>query len=104
MPSPIVNAALIQGGFTVLAAGIAALTGRAIGKRFSDRKKLEKDLKIARNDIRYLLKVEEEHCRIHSNKSDHSLKNTVRKRVREQGYVWSEENTPSLITRKEGAD
>jgi len=92
---PTVVAAWIQGGCAVLAAGIAAATGGLIGKRFSDRKKIEEKLSIAKNDILFLLKVEEEHCGVHANTSDKSLKNTVRRKAREKGFEWSGRFVPS---------
>ena len=95
MPDPTVSAAWIQGGCAVVASGFAASDASLIGKRFSDRKKIEDRLKVARQDILFMLEVEKKHCNIHSDSTNTSLKNTVRDEVRESGFTWSGKLVPS---------
>lgn len=62
---PAVQSALIQAGAAFFSTMLAAVSAALIGKRFSDRKKLETKLELSQKDIEFLLKVEAEHVALH---------------------------------------
>ena len=91
---PVVLAALIQSLGSLLSAVIAAICATVFGKIFLNRKRLQAELIVAVEDIAYLLRVEEEHCKIHSIASGSSCKQTIRELARESGFSWSGKFTP----------
>ena len=52
---PAVQSALIQAGAAVFSTVTAAVCAALIGKRFSDRKRLETKLELSQKDIEFLL-------------------------------------------------
>jgi len=95
---PEVQAAWIIAAGTVLGAMIAATAAALVGKIILNREKLAENLEYAKNDIAFLLKVEELHCELHKNSGGNSNKNTVRERVRSNtDLIWSAKFTPGRI-------
>lgn len=83
-----VIAAIIQTSGTIFATLVAGY----FGKRWLDQEKLKEQLKIAKDDIRFLLEVEKYYTQ-HTKDDDHILgKNKARDYVKEQGYKWSKKN------------
>ena len=63
----------------------------------SASKKLAKELELARNDILFLLQIEQEYgieSKLHHGTS---LKNQIRLRVKSMGFKWSGKHTRSTI-------
>lgn len=89
-----IQAAFISGIFTVLSALIAAVAAAIIGNTIANRRKLQEKLKIAIQDIAFLLEVEEIHCEHNKRNGKPSRKNTVRNEVREAGLDFSQQFTP----------
>lgn len=85
MNEPQIIAALIQGTSGIVATIIAAVSAALIGRKFADQAKLKESLKLAVEDIEFLLAVEAAHCEIHREHSGSSLKLKVRESVRENG-------------------
>ncbi len=96
-----IQAALVSGIFTVLSALIAAVAAAIIGNTIADRQKLQEKLKIAIQDIAFLLKVEEIHCEHNKRNSSPSRKNVVRDEVRETGLDFSGQFTPGRARAKQ---
>ncbi|WP_121968498.1 hypothetical protein [Leptolyngbya sp. BC1307] len=92
-----IQAALISGIFTVLSALIAAVAAAIIGNTIADRRKLQEKLKIAIQDIAFLLEVEELHCEHNKRSNRPSRKNTVRNEVRDAGLDFSGQFTPGRV-------
>ena len=92
---PEVQAAIISGVSTVIAATIAAICAAVIGNQISGKKKLVKKLETAWSDIDFLLACEKEHCHRHKENDGESHKLRVREAVRSNGHRWSGKNTPS---------
>lgn len=92
---PEVQAAIISGLATVIAATIAAICAAVVGNQISGRKKLVKKLETAWSDIDFLLACEKEHCILHQENDGESNKLRVRSLVRDKGLTWSGKNTPS---------
>ncbi|MDR9836841.1 MULTISPECIES: hypothetical protein [Herbaspirillum] len=94
---PGVQAALISGVFSFFTACTVAATTALIGRQIAGRKKLKRDLAIARSDIEMLLEVEKWHTNKHLEYHESNLKLTARKEVRRMGFEWSGRNTPGKI-------
>ncbi len=92
-----IQAALISGIFTLLSALIAAIAAGIIGNTIADRQKLQEKLKIAIQDIAFLLEVEESHCEHNKHNNRPSRKNTVRNEIREAGLYFSGQFTPGRV-------
>ena len=92
---PEVQAAIISGLSTVIAAAIAATCAAIIGNQISGKKKLVKKLELSWSDIDFLLACEKEHCQRHKDNDGDSNKLRVRESVRSKGLTWSGRNTPS---------
>ena len=92
-----IQAALISGIFTVLSAIIAAVAAAVIGNTIADRRKLQEKLKIAIQDIAFLLEVEENHCEQNKRHNEPSRKNSVRNEVRDTGLDFSGQFTPGRV-------
>ena len=91
----VVQAAWIQAMGSIVASIVAAGVATWIGKRWLSQRRLEEELKVAREDIVFLLQVEKhyiEHARI---VDEIPGKNTVRADVNLEGYSWSGKNTKS---------
>ncbi len=89
--SPEVLSAIIQTSVFTFAALAPAIAGAIL----YSRRKLELRLAAALGDIRFLLAVEELHCREHRERDGATLKMTIRNLVRiERGLEWSGINTP----------
>lgn len=99
---PSVQAALIGAIGSILTSAIAAICASIIGKQIAGRKRLHEKLLIAQDDIEFLLRVEETHCQLHKERSGTSLKQSVRKSVREQGHEWSGKFTPGRVAYNDG--
>lgn len=97
LTDPAVQASLIGAIGSILAAAIAALCAALIGHQITRRKELLNYLAIATNDIAFLMKVEEAHCRQNVENGENNAKLSVRKLVREQGYEWSGKFVPSRV-------
>lgn len=91
---PAVQAAAIQTIGTIFATVVAAIFAAMIGKKISDRDKLQEKLDAAIGDIGFLLLVEEQHCEMHKLTKNRSCKLTVRQSATDQGAVWSGRFTP----------
>lgn len=87
---PAVQSAIIQ----AIAAVLTAIAAAVIGKEFINRKKLQKHLALAQQDIAFLLAVEEEHCKFHLAMRGESFKNRMRDKVRARNLTWSGHFTP----------
>lgn len=92
-----VQAAVISGACSIGAAIIAAICAAVIGAQISGRKKLQEKLEAACHDIAFLLAVERQHCTIHQDTSEKSLKLVVRRKVEESGFNWSGRFTPGRV-------
>ena len=89
--SPEVLSAIIQTSVFTLAALAPAIAGAIV----YSRRKLEQRLAAALGDIRFLLAVEELHCREHDERDGVKMKMIIRNLVRiERGLEWSGINTP----------
>jgi hypothetical protein len=89
-------AAVIAAVASIVAALVSAWTQHIFKQRRQDQERLLADLDTARQDIHFLLKVEERHCTLHKERDDESNKNRVRKHVREtSGLTWSGRYVPS---------
>ncbi|MGD1895498.1 MAG: hypothetical protein ACFB16_00950 [Phormidesmis sp.] len=97
LSSPEIQSALISGIFTVLSAIIASIAAAVIGQNIADRRKLQRDLTIAFNDIAFLLEVEELHCENNKKIIGESRKNTIRTVARDAGLSFSGKFTPGRI-------
>lgn len=95
--SPELQAALITSVGSVVAAVIAAIAAAVIGRQISGKRRLQEALKLAIDDVHFLLAVEAEHCRIHQEESDESFKNRAREVARDSGYSWSAQYTPGRV-------
>lgn len=91
---PVVQSAGITAVGTILATLIAAVCASVIGKRISDREKLQENLDVAISDIAFLLDVENEHCKIHKEKTSQSSKIRIRQIAIDHGLIWSGKFTP----------
>lgn len=91
---PGVAAAAIGGGSTIAASVVAAIAAALIGKKFQKQKQLSADLKEALSDIEFLLAVEREHGEIHRQNAGQSNIRTVRAKVKDAGFGWSQRFTP----------
>lgn len=94
---PAVQSALIQAGAAVFSTVTAAVCAALIGKRFSDRKKLEAKLELSQKDIEFLLKVEAEHVALHKENGSTPNKIKVRELAREKGLTFSGQFTPGRV-------
>lgn len=97
---PAVQAAVISGVCSIGAAIIAAVCAAVIGAQISGRKKLLEKLRVACDDIAYLLAVERQHCTIHQTTGEKSLKLTVRRKVVDDGFSWSGNYTPGRVRKQ----
>ena len=70
---PAVQAALISAVGSVAATTIAAVCAGVIGRRYTNQQKLKEELAVAINDIHFLLAVEEEHCKLHTENSGKAM-------------------------------
>ncbi|MDW2323210.1 hypothetical protein R7127_23370 [Vibrio sp. 1159] len=92
---------LIKAGGHILTATIPSLTTLFVGKKIIKSAKLKENYLIALNDIRYLLGVEDLHCREHREQQGKPLKLTIRKAVTaERNLEWSGKHTTSQIIRR----
>lgn len=94
---PAVQSALINAFAAVTSTVLAAASAALIGKKFSDRKKLEQSLELCQKDVEFLLQVEAEHVELHKERGDKSNKLKVRERVRDLGYSFSGKFTPGQL-------
>lgn len=93
-----IQVAFISGFFTVLSALIAAVAAAILGKSIENRRKLQKRYETAIDDITFLLKVEELHCKHNKQEFGESRKNIVRQEVRtEHELKFSGKFTPGRV-------
>lgn len=85
---PAVQAALISGLSSVLAALFAAIGAVLVGQRFLNQKRMQEKIERLKADLAFLLAVEEQHCK------EHGKKLIVRDSVRAEGLSWSGRYTP----------
>lgn len=91
---PEVQAAIIQ----AIAVVIAAIAAAMIGNAFADRKKLQRKLITATQDIEFLLAVEALHCAQHVKQRGESMKYRVRAEAKKDGKLkWSGQFTPGRV-------
>ena len=94
MDSQIISS-LIIGSSTILATILGAITALLIGRKISQRQKLQEDLKQAVRDIHFLLEVEEAHCERNKARENESFKVRTRSAAREKlGADFSGRFTP----------
>ena len=94
MDSQIIGS-LIIGSSTILATILGAITALLIGRKISQRQKLQEDLKQAVRDIHFLLEVEEAHCERNKARENESFKVRTRSAAREKlGADFSGRFTP----------
>ena len=91
---PQVIAAIVTAVGSIAAAIIAAVAAVFVGRVFLSREKLKGQLDAAVDDIAFLLKVEERHCKLHQQSSGQSNKHRVREQVLSGGGKWSGRFTP----------
>ncbi|EPR7484031.1 hypothetical protein ACU8KO_002656 [Vibrio alginolyticus] len=92
---------LIKAGGNVLTAAIPSVVSFYLGRKLMNSAKLKEDLKVALSDIRFLLAVEELHCREHKELEGQSKHLTMRKSVKaERQLDWSGKFSLSRITKK----
>lgn len=97
---PQVQAAFINMIGAVVGTVIAAIAATMIGRRFSNQKRLEHELSVAKQDIAFLLAVEQIHGDIHREDGGTTKKRVARNRARDLGYKWSGLFTPGRVARK----
>ncbi|GIU40879.1 hypothetical protein TUM3794_19850 [Shewanella colwelliana] len=91
---------IIKAISSIFAAALPSFTAFYLGNRLIKKQKLQRDLKVALNDIQYLLAVEQYHCHEHKLVSDQSKKQMIRDSVAiETSLTWSGKFTPSRIAR-----
>ena len=94
MDSQIISS-LIIGSSTILATILGAITALLIGRKISQRQKLQEDLKQAVRDIHFLLEVEEAHCERNRARENETFKLRTRSAAREKlGSDFSGRFTP----------
>lgn len=94
MDSQIISS-LIVGSSTILATVLGASTALLIGRKISQRQRLQEDLNQAVRDIHFLLTVEEAHCERNKARENESFKLRTRGAVREKlGADFSGKFTP----------
>ena len=94
MDSQIISS-LIIGSSTILATILGALTALLIGRKISQRQKLQEDLNQAVRDIHFLLEVEEAHCERNKARENETFKLRTRSAAREKlGSDFSGRFTP----------
>ncbi|MBX8556988.1 hypothetical protein K5D56_25525 [Pseudomonas cichorii] len=94
---PAVQSALIQAVAAVFSTVTAAICAALIGKRFTDRKRLETKLELSQKDIEFLLNVEAEHVALHKENGSTTSKIKVRDMVRKNGFSFSGQFTPGRV-------
>ena len=94
MDSQIISS-LIIGSSTILATSLGALTALLIGRKISQRRKLQEDLNQAVCDIHFLMEVEETHCERNKARENESFKLRTRSAAGEKlGRDFSGRFTP----------
>ena len=100
---PQVIAACINAFAIVVAAIVTAMTASLIGKKISGRQKLVSQLELAKQDIQFLLQVEQRHGELHKANSGEPNLRRVRRHVKEStGLRWSGQFTPGRQPPREG--
>ncbi|MBA1204754.1 MULTISPECIES: hypothetical protein [Pseudomonas] len=94
---PAVQSALINAFAAIVSTVLAAASAALIGKKFSDRKKLERSLELCQKDVEFLLRVEAEHVELHKERGDKPNKLKVRERVKDLGFSFSGKFTPGRL-------
>lgn len=92
---------LIKAGGNILTAFIPSLVSYYLGRKLIKSKQLKQDLKLALNDIKFLLSVEQLHCREHQERDGESKRQRIRNSVKaERAQEWSGKFTLSQIIKK----
>lgn len=94
---PAVQSALINAFAAVSSTVMAAACAALIGRRFTDRKKLEQQLELCQKDVEFLLLVEAEHVVLHKERGDPPNKLKIRAKVRDLGHSFSGKFTPGRL-------
>lgn len=93
-----IQVALISGGFSLLSTIVAGIVAQLISQEILNRKKLKENLKIAIEDIGFLLEVEREYGNLLRDHEKSTQKNIIRKKVREEtDYEFSGKFTPGRV-------
>ncbi|MEH6454772.1 MAG: hypothetical protein V7749_00490 [Cocleimonas sp.] len=92
--------AIIKALGNILTAAVPSVVTYIIGKKLVKNRRLQKRLDIALTDLKFLLMVEQFHCREHTITAGKSNKLTIRNCVKQESdCVWSGKNTLSRIER-----
>lgn len=94
---PVVEAAWIQTAGTVFASLLGAAIAGWYGKRWLRQEQLGKQLKSARDDIAFLLEVENIYVQRTREIDQVPGKLSVRKEVEQSGLAWSGQHTPGRV-------
>jgi hypothetical protein len=88
--------AIIKALGNILTAAVPSVVTYIIGKKLVKNRRLQKRLDIALTDLKFLLMVEQFHCREHTITAGKSNKLTIRNCVKQESdCVWSGKNTLS---------
>lgn len=94
MDSQIISS-LIIGSSTIAATILGSITALIVGRKISQRQRLQEDLSQAVRDIHFLMAVEEAHCERNRSREGESFKLRTRSAVREKlGTDFSGRFTP----------
>lgn len=99
-----IQAALISALGGIVTALITTIAAAIIGRYFMSRRRLKEDLRLAIEDIEFLLHVEQLHHSIHASRGLQNFKLTTRSQARAAGLTWSGRFTPGRIAAQRIAD
>ena len=92
---PQIVSSLIIGTSTITATILASITALIVGRKISQRQRIQEDLNQAVRDIHFLMAVEEAHCDRNRSREGESFKLRTRAAVREKlGGDFSGKFTP----------
>lgn len=92
---------IIKSAGLIIAAGVPSLAALTISRSRRTKEKLEKDLKVALKDIRFLLNVEAEHGKRSKEETGKSNLLLVRKTVHAEKHLsWSGKNSESKVLKR----
>ena len=94
MDPQIISSVIIASG-TIVATILGSITALIVGRKVSQRQRLQQDLNQAVRDIHFLMAVEEAHCERNKTREGESFKLRTRATVREKlGGDFSGKFTP----------
>lgn len=94
---PALVSTIINAVTSIITTIIGTVGAAVIGKRFLNTEKLKRNLKVATDDIAFLLAVETAHLKRNTDSQGSRLKVKVREEVRASGLVWSGKFTPGRV-------